>query len=77
MTRAEEFASKEGFLAGPVHDTIVRAYEQALKDAKDVLNKRYDDYKDVYKYNPSRYNEGRMDSLDMFETEINTLFEDL
>ena len=35
MSKAEEFAKKEGFLAGPVHDTIVRAYEQALKDLKD------------------------------------------
>ena len=34
MSRAEEFAKKEGFLAGPVHDTIVRAYEQAITDFK-------------------------------------------
>ena len=39
MSRAEEFAKKEGFLAGPVHNTIVRAYEQAEKDFMEKAGK--------------------------------------
>ena len=48
-------------------------YEQAVKDIKERLNIRFEEYKGYYNQTGKEYFDGKMDALDMLEQDIDTL----